>query len=131
MKIAELGQYCATFGSDLEICAVTTQAGSSKRMRVVKTGPHNPALTTDGNAPIELFVDPEGTQPALTVGGLTVALPGPLPESDVRVAMPTGEGHHRILAIYGVGFGEGGPTVLELTVESLDSPRYIIRNDPE
>ena len=148
MQVARFINQVRAFSPDLKVYALTMDQGRSRRMPIISVGHHMDAFETppeviDQNVAVELFVDPWPTgnwwenQPvqgeAVTVQQIIDELGSKHQESDLRVAVPTDEGHHRVLAIEAMGFaGDRAvdePLTLDLSVGAWDDMHRIIRTN--
>lgn len=148
MQIARFINQAQAFSPDLKVYALTMDQGRSYRMPIISVGHHMDAFETppeviDENVAVELFTNPwptgnwwENPPPqgeAVTVRQILDELASKPQGSDLRVAVPTDEGHHRVLSIEAMGFAgdraADAPLTLDLSAGAWDDMHRIIRTN--
>ena len=136
MKVGNILEICRLYNREMGLEAATTEAGSDVILPLVSVGHHHTRREDQWNEAIEVFSAPWNNRNAdgarLLVGVLLDGLGDANPEADVRVAVPTDAGYHRVLSIHSVGFKDiipGAPLTLRLDLEPWDSAHQTIRPD--
>ena len=135
MLVADFKAICEAFSPSLPVYVATDDDDGSHQLPALRVGHHNPPEEIHADVPVELF-----TAPWHSPTGAPITLQLILAElaanhaiaNHIRIAVPTDQGHHRILDILKMSVTAiDGNAVAQVECEPWNGLHHTIRVDQE